>query len=247
MDFSKFVHDYPWLFGIIMILGGPIVALYGRRFFPWVVSGVVAVTVLLGALIVSSVLGFMETTMGVGISIGIAIIASLLAGWFVMKTVWIAVGLLGLIGGFFLGSMLYTIFLAAMPNFGALWAMVLFSVACAVLGGFLSFKYSRSVVLVMTSIIGSYAFMRGLSYFFGGFPSEAELYHQLKEEESIENLTQTFWIYLAMFVCGTIMAIVFQARNNDEHEMLKNDKTYAESDDHYARYVSKSKNQGQAN
>lgn len=185
MDFSKFIHDYPWLFGIIMILGGPIVAMYGRRFFPWVVAGVVAVTILLGALIMSSVLGFMESNTGLGVSIGVAILASLLAGWFVMKTVWIAVGILGLIGGFFLGSMAYTIFLAALPQFGALWAMITISIICAVLGGFLSFKYSKTVVLVMTSVVGSYAFMRGLSYFFGGFPSEALILHSLKEQEPI--------------------------------------------------------------
>lgn len=95
-----------------------------------------------------------------------------------MKTVWIAVGVLGLVGGFFLGSMIYTIVLAAF-GYGALWAMITVSLAFAVGGGFLSFKYSKSVVLAMTSIIGSYAFMRGLSYFFGGFPSEAEIFHNL--------------------------------------------------------------------
>jgi hypothetical protein len=134
--------DYPWLFGIIMILGGPIVALYGRRFFPWVISGVVALSFLMGALVICSILGFMETTTGLAISIGGSLLVCLLAGWFVMKTVWIAVGILGLIGGFFLGTMIYTIFLAAL-GWGALWAMVTFSILCAMLGGWLSFKFSK--------------------------------------------------------------------------------------------------------
>lgn len=155
-----------------MILGGPIVALYGRRFFPWVIAGIVSVSFLLGTLVFCSVLGFMETTVGLAVSIGVAIIFSGLSGWFVMKTVWIAVGILGLIGGFFMGTMIYTIFLAAL-GYGALWAMIAFSVFCAILGGFLSFKFSKQVVLFFTSLIGSYAFMRGFSYFLGGFPSEA--------------------------------------------------------------------------
>jgi hypothetical protein len=241
MDFSKFMNDYPWLFGIIMILGGPIVAFYGKRFFPWVVSGIVAVTFLLGALVVCSLLGYMETTTGVGVSIAVSVIVCLLAGWFVMKTVWIAVGVLGLVGGFFLGSMIYTIFLAAL-GWNALWAMVTFSLVCAVGGGFLSFKYSKTVVLVMTSVIGSYAFMRGLSYFVGGFPSEAALFHSLEAKQPIENMNNFFWIYLALFVCGSIAAMIYQSRSNDDHEMLKNDKNYVDSDDHFAAVVKKINN-----
>ena len=133
---------YPWLFGIIMILGGPIVALYGRRFFPWVIAGVLAISFLMGSLVFCSILGFMETNVGIAVSVGGSALVSLLSGWFVMKTVWIAVGILGLIGGFFMGTMIYTIFLAAL-GWGALWAMVVFSILCAMLGGFLSFKFSK--------------------------------------------------------------------------------------------------------
>lgn len=171
MNFAQFMHKYPWMFGLIMILGGPIVALYGRRFFPWVIAGIVSVTLLLGTLVFCSLVGFMETNIGLASSIIASLVVGGLAGWFVMKTVWIAVGILGLIGGFFMGTMIYTIFLAVLHN-GALWAMVTFSILCAVLGGFLSFKFSKQVVLFFTSLIGSYSFMRGLSYFFGGFPDE---------------------------------------------------------------------------
>ena len=111
MSFSKFMHDYPWLFGIIMILGGPIVALYGRRFFPYVIAGIVSLSFLLMSLIVCSLLGFMEKNLGIAGSVCFAIFIGGLAAWFVMKTVWIAVGLLGIIGGFFLGSLIYTIVL----------------------------------------------------------------------------------------------------------------------------------------
>jgi hypothetical protein len=108
------MHNYPWLVGILLIVGGPIVALYGRRFFPWVIAGIVSLNVLLGTLVFCSVVGFMESTITLSISIGVSFIVSGLAGWFVMKTVWIAVGILGIIGGFFMGSMIFTIFLAAL-------------------------------------------------------------------------------------------------------------------------------------
>lgn len=125
-----------------MILGGPIVALYGRRFFPWVIAGIVSITFLMFTLVFCSVLGFMETNVGLAVSIGISFLFSFLSAWFVMKTVWIAVGLLGIIGGFFLGSMIYTIILVYI-KIGALWVMITFSILCAILGGFLSFKFSK--------------------------------------------------------------------------------------------------------
>lgn len=178
-NFAKFMHDHPWIFGLIMIIGGPIVALSGQRFFPWVMTGIVSISLSLGILIFCSMIGIMETTVGLCISIGVALVSTLLSGWLVMKTVWIAIGILGLVGGFFLGTMIYTIFLAAFHH-GALWVMVCFSILCAIIGGLLSFKYSQMVVLICTSLIGSYSFMRGLSYFFGGYPPEAELYESLK-------------------------------------------------------------------
>ena len=143
-----------------------------------------------------------------GISIAIATIISGLAGWLVMKTVWIAVGILGLIGGFFTGSMIYTIFLAAFSS-GHLWVMMSFSCLCAAAGGFLSFKFSKQVVLVSTSLIGSYAFMKGLTYFFEGFPGEAEIYQSLKQQTPLDGLTNAFWIYLALFISGFVSGIIY--------------------------------------
>lgn len=111
MNLSKFIHDYPWIFGVIMILGGPFVLLFGRKFFPWVTAGVVSLFSLLAVLVFCGLVGFMNTNVGLAGSIVGALAVGALAGWFVMRTVWIAVGVLGVIGGFFLGSMIYGILL----------------------------------------------------------------------------------------------------------------------------------------
>ena len=179
MNFGKFVHTYPWLFGIILVLGGPIVLLFGRRFFPWVMAGIVAVSGGFGAFMICSVLGFMETTIGLVISaVGSACIG-LLAGFFVMKTGWIAVGILGVLGGFFIGSILFGMLLA-ITKWSALWAMIFFQIFCALVGGFLSFKFSKQVVLICTCLIGSFAFSKGVGYFVGGFPDTGVIMSQLK-------------------------------------------------------------------
>lgn len=232
MSLSKFMHDYPYIFGIILILGGPIVALYGRRFFPWVIGGIVSICILLGILVFCSVVGIMNTTAGAIVSIVVAFIVAGLAGKLSMKTVWLAVGLLGLIGGFFVGSLIFTMFIAAL-GYGALWAMILFSVFCSTIFGFMSFRFSRAVVLISTSLIGSYAFMRGLTYFIGGFPQEAVIFEQLVKSHNVEGFTQVFWIYIAIFVCGFIASMYFQVYHSTEHEILTKDEAYIQSDDNF--------------
>jgi len=126
MNFSKFVHDYPWAFGLLMMLGGPVILLFGRRFFPWVTGGLITVCLFFGVFMISSILGFMDTKVGLIISIAASAGVGLLGGFFVMRTAcWIAVGLLGILGGFFLGSIIFGILLAAV-KWQALWAMIFF-------------------------------------------------------------------------------------------------------------------------
>ena len=238
MSITKFMHDYPYVFGIILILFGPVVALYGRRFFPWVVGGIVSLCALLGILVFSSVVGLMSTTTNLIVSIVVALIVALLLGKLSMKTVWLAVGLLGLIGGFFIGSVIFTVFIATL-GYGALWSMILFSVVCAVIFGFLSFRFSKQVVLLATSLIGSYAFMRGLTYFIGGYPQEAVIFDNLVKHQELEGFSELFWIYIAIFVCGFLASMYYQAFYTKEHEMLTSNAAYNKSDDEFKRVFNK--------
>jgi hypothetical protein len=79
--------------------------------------------------------------------------------------------------------------------------------------------------------------MRGWSYFLGGYPSETEIMSNLNKGQP-PAMTNTFWIYLSLFVVGFLTGIYYQSRNNDEHEMLKNDKNYMASDDNFNKVVS---------
>lgn len=54
-------------------------------------------------------------------------------------------------------------------------------------------------MLLATSLIGSYSFMRGFSIIFGGFPDEIEIYELLKSSKSIDDIKWSFWVYLVLF------------------------------------------------
>lgn len=90
--------------------------------------------------------------------------------------------------------------------------MLGFCLLCAIISGFLSFKFPKAIVLFFTSVIGSYSFVRGCSYFLGGFPNEAVIFESLTEKKEIPGLTEAFWIYLFLFAIGSIAGIFYQVR-----------------------------------
>ena len=200
-------------------------------------SGVVAFVLLYACLIIASIMGFMETTVGLWVSITVSLLLSWLVGHFTYKLVWLAIALLGIIAGIFFGVMVYSIVLSAF-KLQFIWLMGLCAITFACLGGWLSARYSRDVVLVGTSLIGAYSFMRGFSYFFGGYPNEAKLLSDLKNEIPLDDMNDAFWVYLAIFILGTIVGIYYQYNHVDDHEQLKQHKQYSEAPDNFTRVKS---------
>ena len=182
--------------------------MYGRKQFPWVVSGIAAILCLYLLMMAAQVMGFMETNTGIAVSIGVSALIGFILGYFIFRTVWIAIGVLGLIGGFSLGLMLYSVILAFIGS-GAVWAMALTAIACSVICGLLSFKFSNAVVLIMTSVIGSYEFMRGVSYFLGGYPDMAEIFADLENNLPLNDMNNMFWIYLCLFLFVSVAGIIY--------------------------------------
>ena len=87
-------------------------------------------------------------------------------------------GILGGIIGFFLGFLLYSLVFAMFIKTSPiiLWIIL---ITCSV-GGFVYMKKNRNKVEVYaTALIGAYLIIRGLSFFLGGYPNEAETFAQL--------------------------------------------------------------------
>jgi len=101
-----------------------------------------------------------------------SLVVGFLIGYMIYRLIWLGVGVLGVVGGYFLGTLLYS-FALALLGWTSLWAMMLITIAFAVFGGYIAFKHPQSITVISTSGIGSYAFMRGWSYFFHGYPSES--------------------------------------------------------------------------
>lgn len=113
----------------------------------------------------------------------------------------------------------------ACTGWESLWFMILLGVICAVVGGFISYKFSKSLVLFATSGIGSYIFVRGWAYFFGGWAGVGEMMSAIANNEEID-ITWAFWIYFGIFVGCFIGSMCYQIKKGSDHPDLEKDEFY---------------------
>lgn len=81
-----FMHNYPWVLGIIFVLVGPVIGMAGTRILPWMIAILAGLFTCCGLLLVFTVFGWMEETLGIALSVVSALIAGGLMGWFIKRT-----------------------------------------------------------------------------------------------------------------------------------------------------------------
>lgn len=211
-DELQWLAENEWAIGIMYLIVGPVLALFGAAWFPYVVASLVAIFTIGLICSLSLAAGWMSTGLGTGIVFAVAIIVGVIVGMVVRRHIWIMVGLLGLIGGFFSGALIFAL-IAGMSGWDAVWGYWVFSVLLAVVGCVASCYLGKSVVIGSTALVGSYLFMRSWTLFFPGhYPSEAQI---MEDPESIE-YTAIFWVFIGIFIASLIGSTVFQCKRKDE-------------------------------
>jgi len=198
----RYLDEYPWIAGVLLICGGIFVGMFGIRYFTKVLWGVVFLMALMLLLIVCAIFNLMNTTLWFFISLFVSIAGASALAWLATRefALNIAFFLLGGAGGFFVGIMIYSAILTIVGS-GPAWAMIAVAVVFAIIGSVLALKNAKMIVIFSTALIGSYWFMKGLSAFIGGYPNEAEIYSALANDLSLEGyLTNMFWMYLAILI-----------------------------------------------
>lgn len=85
------------------------------------------------------------------------------------------IALLGLISGYFMGAFLFTI-IASSSGWEAEWGYWLLTSIFAIAGCVLAIQLGVPVVMTLTSLVGSYLFMRAWTLFFPGYyPTETQI------------------------------------------------------------------------
>ena len=120
--------------------------------------------------------------------------------------------LVGGISGLLLGELLFSLF-GNFISWNQILVNILFVIICMIITIVLAFVLRDAIIIGATSFIGSYAFIRGISLFAGGYPSEftlIDLKNQGEDEQLKKLITWRVWVYLAAIIIQTGLSVFAQ-------------------------------------
>ena len=214
--YISWLEENEWFLGIMYLIVGPLLGLFGVQWFPYVTAILVAFFVF--GLCVSLGLAFdwMVTTGGLIAVLVVGAILGTLLGIFIKRKIWIMVALLGMVAGFFSGTLIFAL-IASASGWTAAWGWWVISIIMAIVGTLLAYGLGRPVVLTATSFVGSYLFVRAWTLFFPGhWPSEAQL---MSDYDSVET-DSIFWVFVSLLIISIIGSICFQTKRGKVHKDL---------------------------
>jgi hypothetical protein len=199
-----------YIFGAFLIAFGFFVGLFGLRLFkPTICLVGTLVGLCLFSIIAVSIWFKASTPLWAGwVVFGVSLVLGMVLGLILAKLSKLGVAVLAGWGGFCLGLILYSAFIYKIDNDKkvAFWVVnILLAVICGVLSIFL---YHHALI-ISTSIIGSYCFIRGISFYAGGFPNEFDLIDQIKYN-GWGGIPKSFYGYMAGIIVGAIICIIIQ-------------------------------------
>ena len=131
------------------------------------------------------------------------------ANW-VIASDGIATMVLCVCGGFMLGSIIEGLVIS-ISGWESMLFFLIVTAVCMITGAIIGYRRVELVAKYLTAVVGSYLFMRGWTYYLGGFPSEIEMYNMMANENSDPlQFTGLFWFYVALFIVGTISFVYIQ-------------------------------------
>lgn len=167
-----------WLSGTLLIILGGLIGVMGDKWFEPLTGAFAALCTFCAFMIFASILLWLNTTVGTIICFIVAVGFASLACWVMIKYHRVSTMFLAIGGGFLLGGITEGLIIALFhwESF-AFYLIVTILFMCA--GAYLGWTKNDSIQQYLTSVVGSYIFMRGWSFFGKGFPSEMEMYEQM--------------------------------------------------------------------
>jgi len=216
----RFIEEHVWIFGIIfMVIGGFSLVLGRKLIKPTLfIFGCLATMATIMFLFYVLILPNSDKDWVGWLILCVSFILGCIVGFFVSKLVRIGVFILGVCGGAGIALILNNTVFYKINTVAVLWIMI---VVFGVVLGVLSFLWFDYIVIITTSILGSYMLIRGLSFLAGGYPNEFTVYEQIKAGD-IDAVPGTFYAYLAgmiiLFIAGLYIQIKIKKSGGDKKE-----------------------------
>jgi len=135
----------------------------------------------------------------------LAILSAVTVGYLLKKFLMVGLCILAAVAGFMLGLMTYNLLFVGWLKSSILLASLTF--IPAFLGAYYAYKHGDTIVILVTSLIGAYLTVRGVSMFFGGFPNEVSLYQEISNGTA--SFSYWFLGYLSAIMILTIVGVIY--------------------------------------
>ena len=90
-------------------------------------------------------------------------------------------------------------------------------VGCAILLGITAFYTEKKVIMFVTSFVGAYAIIRGISLYAGGFPNEIELHQEIQAGAvDWKSFDKGFYGYLVGIIILTVLSGYYQIKHDTD-------------------------------
>ena len=198
-----------------MIVGPPI-ALFGTQLFPIVAATIICIFTLAVFVAMALAFGWMNTVGGSIGCLAAGLVLGVIAAILMKRHVWLLVSLLGGVGGFFGGAFIFGV-IAVTSGWNAVWGFWVIACTMALIGLVVGYKLGAPIVLLTTSFVGSYLFMRAWTLFFPGhYPSESELMNN-PEDLDVDSI---FWVFVGVLAVCFLGSACYQSKRGQVHEDL---------------------------
>lgn len=218
----KFLQNYSYLWGAVVILLGLIFCFAGNA----LINGILFLT---GAIISFGALSYVTFAILEHLDksptdtvqwciVGACGIVGIGLGLLVKKIRPLGIAALAAWGGVVLGLLITTTFVVS--NQYAKWGTI---AACAFALGYTAFRVEKVVMIIVTSMIGSYMILRGISMYAGGFPNESYISEEIRMGAiTWESFPKSFYGYLGgILVCAVIGGVVQERQNRHKDNYNK--------------------------
>jgi hypothetical protein len=189
---------------------------FGNKFVNIVIflTGTAAILIIGASLFMNYALAKVSSQVWLWVSFVVILLVAMGIGALLVKFRKYGIGLFAAWGGVMLGFLVTTTF--AVMNVYAYWAII---VAAAIAMFFVAVKVEKTVIILLTAFIGSYAFIRGISLYAGHFPSETELHNELETGViTWKTMPKAYYGYLAGILVMTVLTTIFQVKSNKKRE-----------------------------
>lgn len=202
----------------MMIVLGAVSCFLGAKFFPYVLATATSGIVFTFVTLMSSLMGifyvfsededdrsvpdYLVASLGFAISLG----AAALAGWLIYKLRRLGASILGACLGFLGGTLLYNVIFGMWLD--SVIALAVIAFGLAIFGGWFIWKFDKDVLVYLTSLLGGYLLVRGVSLFIGDFPNEITTFQEIISGQF--KLETTYYAYIGAIFITCLSGIIVQ-------------------------------------